>query len=121
MSDQIDPLLASIKGLLAVTVEVTPDLEELVFEEAELFLRAGGTVDLDLWTRLSQVSREALARAGDSIRRCQAGLTGLATQGPQVARSIAEGEDAGDFKVRTALDASINRMAEQLDKEAPDG
>ena len=116
MSERVDPLIAALR---VFPVEVDGDdavLREALTDEGERFLRAGGTLSLLEWSVLEEISRDALALAGDRIRYELAGLIGAAGISPSYAAAIAEGAevDPDSLRVRIALEQATKRVAERI-------
>lgn len=104
-----DPLVLSTPEL-ALELDGTDErLEELLRDNAERFLLAGGTITLETWNGLTEGSRNALALAGEDLRVGMAAAIAIAIQSPQVAAMSASGMDDGDVRVRLALVASGDR------------
>jgi hypothetical protein len=111
---------ALISALRAFPVEIDGDVDvllEALTDEAERFLRAGGTVSLVEWAALEEKSRDALAEAGDRIRFATAALIGAASISGDYASAIAEGGDTDpdEIRVRVALDQSLRRLGAKID------
>ena len=65
-------------GLLQQDGDLPEDAREVLVQESEAFLRAGGMVTMDLWENLSLESRTAFVVSGTRLRIENAVRIGLA-------------------------------------------
>lgn len=95
--------LASAAGLEIEGQVLDDQVRQQLYRQAQLFLEAGGVVDLATWAGLSDLEREVLADAGTQLWLERAGAIGLAGSRTGLAGALAAGMDYEDLQVRAAL------------------
>lgn len=115
-TDRVDALISACAAFPFVLDGDVEIVEKALVDEAERFLRAGGSLSLTDWSALSEISRRALAEAGDRIRFAVAGLIGAAGLSTDHALAIAEGGevDPDALRIRLALEKATKRAAERI-------
>jgi hypothetical protein len=107
---RIDRIIADL-GLAAVEGDCSPATEARIAEEAEGFLRAGGTLSWSEWVSLSDVSQRAFTLAGDRVRRETAGLIGAAVRVDFVDQALLSGEDVDAVRRRNVLRSACEEVS----------
>lgn len=106
----IDRLRARL-GLWRAPGEVPEDVAALLVAVAERFLRAGGSLSLPDWGRLSVPERAAFVAAGDRVAADRAGVVGVAAQGLRGALAVHGVLDGGRMRVEAEDEAAVARLA----------
>lgn len=110
---RIDPVAAAL-GL--ASVEDDSEVFTAAVEScAESYLRAGGVVSWAEWCSMSEATRGAFERAGDTVRREHAALIALACGAPPlpaqvVADRLDENAIADHAELVSALDAATKEI-----------
>lgn len=107
---RVDRIISDL-GLAGAAGEVGDVFRSRLEEEAERFLRAGGTLAWSEWCLLDEVTREAFRVAGDRVRWEAAAISGASAGAPQVARAILAGVEVADVLVRDALAATMAEIS----------
>lgn len=76
---RIDPMMAALNLVTPPEGAVPEEVQALLVDHLETFLRGGGSISWPEWCNLSDEARVALAEAGDRIR---------AEEGAEVAESL---------------------------------
>jgi len=95
-------------GLLQQEGDLPEDAREVLVQESEAFLRAGGMVTMDLWENLSLESRTAFVVSGTRLRIENAVRIGLASQGQEMACRVMSDADGGQMEITHALNKALD-------------
>lgn len=98
--------IANRLGLLSVSGKMEKETASVLVDMLKMFIRGGGTVDLDDWLSLDDETRVALATAGDEVFVER--LTRLA-EGVLEA-SGAGGEGGLDTAIKQAAEEALNNL-----------
>jgi len=92
--------------------DLPEEARDVILQNAESFLRSGGTLILDDWYGFSPDTKSAFVTAGNRITRERAVLSGLASQSDNYAAQIMAANDGGDMLVQQAIQ-SVLRVAQK--------
>tara|TARA_Y100000310_G_scaffold340657_1_gene437216 strand:- start:9 stop:386 length:378 start_codon:yes stop_codon:yes gene_type:complete len=95
-------------GLLQQDGDLPEATKEVLSQEAEAFLRAGGVVTMDLWEDLSLESKAAFVIAGNRLRIENAVRVGMAAQSEEMACRVMSDADGGQMEVTRALNRTLD-------------
>ena len=98
--------IANRLGLLSVSGKMEKETASVLVDMLKMFIRGGGTVDLDGWLSLDDETRVALATAGDEVFVER--LTRLA-EGVLEA-TVAEGDKSLDTALETAAEEALSNL-----------
>lgn len=103
-------LLQATKG---INLKLADEDEGKIFDQADAFIRAGGTVSLSEWLNLMPVEKAALVAAGNIIRTEQARDIARGFLNPEwLAKLEAELGDE-NAQPRLKLEDALNKAAEK--------
>lgn len=95
-------------GLLKQEGDLPEDAREVLAQESEAFLRAGGIVTMDLWENLSLESRTAFVVSGTRLKIENAVRIGLASQSKEMACRVMADADGGQMEITHALNKVLD-------------
>jgi hypothetical protein len=111
-----DALRAAL-GLFVEPAEIPDEVQAILVQTAEHFLRGGGRVTLREWRRMTAVERGSLSAAGLRLAAEAASSTGFASTSPAAALAVHGildgGRTAATVANHAALEAAASRIASE--------